>query len=235
MAAVNLLARGYKFDVSTDGTNWVHPKGLDNLSDKIDPNVENANEYDSDGWSSGEITLYNWSLVTGMHRKADAGVEDPGQALIRACRGQFGDAARLYVRWYRTDGIDEAWSGRAIVGVESRDTGVENIASWTVTFTGDGEATAITNPYSGSLAPVVTSATPSGAAAGTQVTIKGNGFTGVVPATGVKFGAVTATVTTVVSDSTIVAVMPAGSAGPAPVTVTNGTGVSNSLAYTRGA
>jgi hypothetical protein len=235
MAAVNLLARGYKFDVSTDGTNWVHPLGLDNLNDQLNPNVENANEYDSDGWSSSEITLYDWSLVTGMHRKKDAGVEDPGQKLIRDCRGEFGDEARLYVRWYRTDGIDEAWSGRAIVSVENRDTAVENIAGWTVTFKGDGPATKITNPFAESSAPVLTSALPSGAAEGDQVTIKGQGFTGTVPSTGVKFGAVAASSWVVVSDSVIVAVMPAGSAGSAAVTVTNATGVSNSLAYTRGA
>ena len=235
MTAVNLLARGYKFDVSTDGLTWVHPLGLDNLNDSLDPNIEKADEYDSNGWSSGEITMYDWSLVTGMHRKQDAGVEDPGQALIRACRGKFGDAARLYVRWYRTDGIDEAWQGRAIVKVENRDTSVTNIAAWTVTFKGDGVATPISNPYVAASAPVVTSASPSGAAAGAQVTIKGQGFTGTVATTGVKFGAVNATSWVVVSDSVIVAVMPAGSAGSAAVTVTNATGVSNSLAYTRGA
>ena len=234
MTAVNLLARGYKFDVSVDGSTWVHPLGLDNLNDSMDPNIEKANEYDSDGWSSGEITMYNWSLVTGMHRKKDAGVEDPGQSLIRACRGKFGDAARLYVRWYRTDGIDEAWSGRAIVKVENRDTAVENIAAWTVTFEGDGVATPIANPYVVASAPVLTSASPSGAAAGAQVTIKGQGFTGTVATTGVKFGAVNATSWVVVSDSVIVAVVPAGSAGAANVVVTNATGASTPLPYTRG-
>jgi hypothetical protein len=79
--------------------------------------------------------------------------------------------------------------------------------------------------------PAPVSATPSGAAAGAQVTILGSRFTG---SSAVKFGAVSA-VFTVVNDSTIVATMPAGSAGSAAVTVTNGSGVSASLAYTRGA
>lgn len=228
MTAVNLLARGYKFDVSTDATTWVHPLGLDNLNDKLDPNIENANEYDSDGWSSGEITLYNWSLVVGMHRKKDSGTEDPGQALIRACRGEFADGARLYVRWYRTDGIDEAWQGRAIVGVENRDTGVENIASWTVTFTGDGPATKISNPFSASSVPVVSSVSPNNGstAGGNLVTITGQGFTGVSGAAGVKFDSTNATSYVVVSDSKIVAEVPAGSAGSADVVVTNSTGAS---------
>ena len=119
--------------------------------------------------------------------------------------------------------------------VENRDTSVTNIAAWTVTFKGDGVATPISNPYVAASAPVVTSASPSGAAAGAQVTIKGQGFTGTVATTGVKFGAVNATSWVVVSDSVIVAVMPAGSAGAANVVVTNATGASTPFAYTRGA
>lgn len=224
MAAVNLLARGYKFDVSTDGTNWVHPLGLDNLNDQLNPNVENANEYDSDGWSSSEITLYDWSLVTGMHRKKDAGVEDPGQKLIRDCRGEFGDEARLYVRWYRTDGIDEAWSGRAIVSVENRDTAVENIAGWTVTFKGDGPATKISVPASSSV-PVVSSVSPASApaAGGDLVTIFGSGF---LTTTAVTFDTVAASDFNVVSDSALSVIVPAGTAGPADVVVTNSAGPS---------
>lgn len=235
MAAVNLLARGYRFEVSSDNTTWVRPKGLSDLNPSFDPNLEDANDYDSNGYSSKEITLIDWSVSVSYNRKMDTGVEDPGQALIRGCVGQFGDNARLYVRWYRTDGIAEAWSGRAIVGVENANTSTTDIASWNVTFTGDGVVAPITNPYAANVAPVVTAATPSGAAVGALVTIKGTGFTGTVPTTGVKFAAVNASSWSVVSDTTIVAVMPAGSAGSAPVTVTNATGVSNSFAYTRGA
>ena len=68
------------------------------------------------------------------------------------------------------------------------------------------------------------------------MTIKGSGFSGVTGAAGVKFGAVNATSYTVVSGSTIVAVVPAGTAGSAPVTVTHPTnGTSAPLTYTRGA
>lgn len=234
MAAVNLLARGYRFEVSVDGTTWVRPKGLNNLDPSFDPNLEDANDYDSNGWSSQEITMIDWSVNVGMNRKSDTGVEDPGQALIRACVGQFGDAARLYVRWYRTDGIAEAWSGRAIVGVANANTATTDIAAWNVTFTGDGVCSQIANPYSVASVPAITAATPSGVATGGLVTIKGQNFTGTVPTTGVKFGGTNATSWSVVSDSSIVAIMPAGSAGSAPVVVTNATGASASFAYTRG-
>ena len=79
--------------------------------------------------------------------------------------------------------------------------------------------------------PAPVSASPSGAAAGAPVVILGSRFSG---SSAVKFGAVSA-VFTVVNDSTIVATVPAGTAGSAPVTVTNGSGVSSALPYTRGA
>ena len=228
MTAVNLLARGYRFDVSTDGSTWVRPKGLNNLAPSFDPNLEDANEYDSDGFGSQEITLQNWSVSVGMNRKADAGVEDAGQVLIRATQAQFGDSARLYVRWYRTDGIAEAWSGRALVSVSPSGTSTTDIASWDVTFTGDGVVTAIANPYAAASVPVISSVSPAtgAAAGGTLITIRGQNFTGTVATTGVKFGGVNAPSWSVVSDSTIVAVTPAHAAGLVDVLVTNATGPS---------
>jgi hypothetical protein len=51
----------------------------------------------------------------------------------------------------------------------------------------------------------------------------------------VKFGATNATSWLVVSDSLIVAVMPAGTAGAANITVTNSAGTSPAFTYVRGA
>jgi hypothetical protein len=50
----------------------------------------------------------------------------------------------------------------------------------------------------------------------------------------VKFGADTAAEFTVVNGATILAVMPAGAAGAAPVMVTTPVGDSPAFAYTRG-
>lgn len=82
--------------------------------------------------------------------------------------------------------------------------------------------------------PTILAATPGGAAAGALVTITGTRFTGTVAVTGVKFGAVNASAWVVVSDSTIVAVMPAGAAGAANVVVTNPAGASAAFVYNRG-
>jgi hypothetical protein len=84
-------------------------------------------------------------------------------------------------------------------------------------------------------APTITSVAPAAAVAGSQITITGIGFTGASGAAAVKIGAANASAYTVVSDSTIVATMPAGTAGSAPIVVTNSTGASAAFAYTRGA
>lgn len=79
--------------------------------------------------------------------------------------------------------------------------------------------------------PALISALPTAAATGVQVTIKGSKFTGT---TAITFGAASVTQWTVLDDSTIVAVMPTGTSGSAAVTVTNASGASTPLAYTRG-
>lgn len=107
-----------------------------------------------------------------------------------------------------------------------------NLAQASVQLPVLGTPTIAANP---STAPTLVSALPSGASVGQLVTIRGAGFTGTVAVTGVKFNAVNATSWSVADDNTIVAVMPAGTAGSAPIIVTNAIGASTALAYTRGA
>jgi hypothetical protein len=77
----------------------------------------------------------------------------------------------------------------------------------------------------GAVAPTVTELDPTGGptAGGNLVTIEGTGFTGVTGAAGVKFGATNATSYTVIDDTTISALAPAGT-GTVNVTVTHPTG-----------
>lgn len=79
--------------------------------------------------------------------------------------------------------------------------------------------------------PAVTAAAPSGAAAGATVTVTGTGFLG---ASAVRFGSANAASFSVLSDTQLTAVVPAGAAGSAAIKVINAVGESNSLAYTRG-
>lgn len=235
-ADVRRLARSTAVDVSVDGaTNWLRVLGRTDTAPQVTPNKQDSSDYDSAGWTSFEITMQGWVLTMKYNKLSSGGSPDPTQELIRSCVGQFADAARLYVRWYDTDGGAEAYQGRAIVEYQRSKTAVADLAEVQVTCTGDGELTSIENPYAPAVAPVITNVTPSGIGTGGQVEIVGQNFTGTVASTGVKFGGTAATSFVVVSDSVIVAVLPSGSAGATTVTVTNATGPSAAVNYTRAA
>lgn len=80
--------------------------------------------------------------------------------------------------------------------------------------------------------PVITSALPSGAAAGDTVTLAGSNMTGV---TAVTVGGTAATAVVVTGPTGVTFEVPAGSAGSAPIVATNGVGSSAPFPYTRGA
>lgn len=232
---VSQLASKWVLQVDTSNSlvlgtgTWVNVFAVQSfVPTKTDTMVDNT-DYDSVGYGSQVPTLSMWGLTVGFARKRYSGALDVGQEFFRA---QNDAKALTHVRWFdRTAGIEayEAWGYPTWENQGGDAKTDEKINS---TINGAGARNTITNPYATSIAPVVSSASPSGVAVGGLVRIVGAAFLG---ATLVKFGAVTATVTDIVSDSLIEAVMPAGSAGSAAVTVTNAVGVSNSLAYTRGA
>lgn len=229
------LARRFKVDVSTDGTNWVPLKGITDLNTSEKPTTQSTADYDNDGFDSTEKTLTSWSVAVKMNRQNTNGVFDPGQEILRTTQYKFQELARAYVRWYDRNGAPEAHSGKALVSYVQSKTGVADVEEITATLDGDGILSDISNPVSVTNVPVITSVSPTAAAVGSLVNIQGAYFTGTITSTGVKFGGVSATTWVVVSDSLIVAEVPAGSAGSAPVIVTNATGASNSFPYTRGA
>lgn len=229
------LARRFRVDVSTDDVNYVQIKGVNDYNPQVANTEADASAYDTDGWGSTEITLKNWSASVKTFVRTEAGVLDPGIKLCRDTQLAFGDQARLWVRSYDRNTGKEARKGRAIVTYNRSKSGVTDLDEVQIDFKGDGALVDIADVAITVPAPVVLSATPSGAAAGAQVTITGANFVGVLTTTGVKFGATNATSWTVVSANTIVAIVPTGTAGSAPITVTNATGASNAFPYTRGA
>ena len=229
------LARRFRVDVSDLATPnaWVPFKGINDFSPPVTPNLQAADDYDAGGWSAFEKTMQAWVATIKALRKTTAGVFDPGQELVRSKQLGFADAARINVRWYDRNGAPEAFQGVAIVGWVPSKTGVVDLDEITCTLTGDGTLAPIVNPGTAATAAIIMAATPSGAAAGSMVQISGSGFAGTTGATGVKFGGVNASSYIVVSDSLIVAIMPAGSAGSAPIVVTNPVGASTAFPYTR--
>lgn len=230
------LARRFKQDVSTNGTSWVPLGAINDFAPTENPTTQGADTYDTNGFNAFEKTMTGWKCVSKFYMPTTAQVpSDPGQALLQATRFQFGTAARIYTRWYDRNGGTEAFSGLALVDWNQSKTSVPDIAEVTATLTGDGILTQISNPYASAVVPVILSVTPTAQTATNLITITGGGFLGTVATTGVTVGGVNSTGWTVISDNTIVAKIPTGSAGSAPIIVTNAIGASAGFAYTRGA
>ncbi|KON72601.1 hypothetical protein M768_13925 [Cellulosimicrobium cellulans F16] len=227
----------WRLDVDTSATatpSWVQARAMQNFVPGINSTVQDSSDYDSEGWGSDAVTLRKAQPTATFLRKESptTGAYDPGQEALREAASNLELA---HIRWYERKAGGEAWEGYALVQWAPQGGAVEGLQSVNVTLLVQGKPESIANPTVATTVPVVTSVLPSGAAAGTQVTIKGAGFTGVTGAAGVKFGATNATAYTVVDNSTIVATLPAGSAGSANVVVTNGVGASTAFPYTRGA
>lgn len=140
------LARRFKCDVSTDGTTWTPILGINDLNPQVSATMQDANDYDTDGWGRSEVTLRSWTLDIKANRKMTASAYDPGQELCRGAQDKFGSAARLQVRWYDRNGGQEAYQGTGLVEYNQSKTGVTDIEEVAIKFTGDGPRTLITNP-----------------------------------------------------------------------------------------
>lgn len=234
------LARKFRIDVTADLTltgGWLQLNGVSDFQPLDKPTLIDTSAYDSNGSATSEKTFETWTATATVFRRQTAGVYDAAQELVRlATVGQFGNACRVGIRWYDKSAGPEAYQGVAIVEWARAKTGVTDIDAVTITFTGtDIPLAPITNPGVAAVAPLILSALPTAVSVGNLVTITGAGFAGTIATTGVKFGATNATGWIVVSDSVIVATMPAGSAGAANVVVTNAVGASTAFSYTRGA
>ena len=231
------LARSIAVDISSDDITYLNlPSRVDNAP-QLDPQTVDSTDVDTDGFTSAEVVLISGNLVAKFNSLINAGTPNPAHELVEGCVGQFGDGARLWVRWYDTDGGTRGYKARAIVKVQYSKTGVGDLREVTVTFQLDGTVTKLT---AGEIAaaignadvPVITSVTPAGVGTGGLVTIKGLHFTG---ASAVTIHAIAMTHYEVISDTVISAVLPSDAAGAEPVIVTTPAGPSAAFTYTRAA
>lgn len=239
-ADVRRLARNQSVDVSADGVSWLNARARTDNNSSFAPNKVDSTDVDTDGFMTATITLQNGTVVIKYNSLINGGTTNPSHDLIESCEGQFDDASFLYIRVYDNDGGKRGWSGLALCEVGFSKTGVADLREVTATFTWQGSPTKmstgdIATAIGDASLPAIAAATPSAAAVTTLLTIVGQHFTGVTGASHVTIGGTNATKYTVVSDSVIVAVVPAGSAGSADIVVTNVAGPSSAFAYTRGA
>ena len=197
--------------------------------------------YDDLGAANEDVTgrSFATSFTVQGNRSTTTGLYRPELEEILAASKSKGSAAVVDVRWYHkpeTGTPNPNDAGRADVTVEAtrQNTGNAETEVYAVSLTGKGEFTPIDNPFTGwgATAPIIGGVTPAGAGTGDIIVINGSGLLG---ATAVKFAAVNAAEFVVISASSVVAVLPSGSAGPVAITVVTPGGTSAEFSYTRAA
>ena len=239
------LGFSYEYGVDIDLTpggapTWQPVRRISAANPAVKPITADAATYDDFGAPNDQKTSESWSLDFAVQvNRLASGAYAPEVEQLKSYTepDAVGALSVAHIRWYDkpasgTANAGEAYEGFAYVTIDRAKTGNADTGTWTITLTGQGKRTKIANPFTGwgAAAPTVTGATPSGAAAGALVTVTGSQF---LTATSVKFAAVSAVTFSIVSGSTIVVIVPAGTAGSAPITVINPTGTSNALPYVR--
>ncbi|MFD2792585.1 phage tail tube protein [Promicromonospora vindobonensis] len=221
---------------------WLPIRRALNVVPAMTPITQPAQTYDDKGSPNDDVSAWSWvlALAAFVNRSATTGQPVPELKVIQDRYGdKIGENAKVGVRYYHkpADGSTpdpaEAFQGVATAAYTRNNAGPEGTnEQWGITLTGVGYATRIANPFTGwaddTDLPVIAGILPAGQTVGEQITISGQGFSGT---TGVTIDTLPAEFT-LVSDATIVAVIPATAAGAAPVVVTDANGPSVAVDYT---
>lgn len=204
--------------------------------------VQDASSYDDQGSANEEVTGRSFAAAFTVQGNRDltTGKYLPElEALLAASRAK-GAAALVDVQFYNKPEIGTANptdAGRATgrVSVTRQNSGNTGVETFAVQFTGKGEYEPIANPWTGWADPVdpaIQSISPTGALSGELVTITGEGF---LDASAVTFDTLPADDFTVISATTISAIVPTDTAGDVAVVVSTPAGDSPAFTYSRGA
>lgn len=231
---------GLDINLGTSGApSWQPIRRISAWAPTYPATTQDVASYDDRGAENTDVTGRSFATaftVQGNRSTVTGAYLPEVEALLAAAKG-IGSAAVVDIRWYHkpdvgTPNPTDAGRASCTVEVTRQNTGNAEAESFSVSLTGKGRFTPITNPFAGwdVSKPVLSAITPSGAAANDLVTITGSGLLG---ATSVMFGTVSATDFVVANGATIIAQLPAGTAGSVNVTVTTPGGTSTALAYTR--
>jgi IPT/TIG domain len=236
---VTALARRYRIDIDTatfPAVAYTQLFGVEDAKLIEERRTEEDEMYDDEGAMREAVTGYNWRLEIKLAYSTNlaGSALDTVHAFLRtkfkATRIASAQASEFGIRWYDRDGLDSGDAHEGRVYVKSWSLGAGKGRDMVdIVLQGQGALADITNP-AGSLTPTVTGLTPATGddAGGNLVDIFGQHFKpgGVDDISAVVFGANAATDWTTVSDSHIVAIAPAGSAGTVAVRVTTDAGQS---------
>jgi hypothetical protein len=231
--------------------NFIDVRRLFGYSPTFTPATSDARTYDDAGAQNNSVDAWSFALgfSTFVNRSRETGeyLEEIEALRQRTLPTSIDTDAEIEIQFFHkpTKGapnLTDAGQGFATVSYQRGQTGADGQnETWNWTLTGVGAYTPIENPFEGwaDEAPLVSTVEPATGPADELVTLRGTGFkdaSGTVLVTapdGVKFGTVNAGDYTVVNATTIVATVPAGAAGSAPITVKSANGTSEARAFAR--
>lgn len=219
------------------GAAWVNVPDITAVNPAFAPKTRNRSSYAAKGKARPNTYARDMTLSFNVEvvRNGAGSYQNELQYLLDKSV-MLGKDNQVRFRVFDVEGAD--WAHEGVFNLEQGrpSTGDEDAGWFSFTGSSVGGTTKIPNPVNAALLPQIAAAYPSGAAAGAAVFIEGLAFTGALASGGVKFGGVNATTVTVIDDKRIRAIVPAGAAGPAAITVVTPIGTSPvALPYTRGA
>lgn len=148
------LARRFLIDIDTaypSTASWSQLTGVTEFAPKVEATLQDADDYDSDGWGGSEVTMVKWSAeITFLRQKDNVGAFPAAhQALLDAAASVDPADRRIHIRWYDRDGGTEAYEGTGVIQLERANSAVADLDAAKVTLTaaaGSAQLLTITNP-----------------------------------------------------------------------------------------
>ena len=145
------LAREWRLEINMgtdEAPDWQVCPGIREFQPESEPNIEDASDYDSDGWAGNEKTAQSWKVTIKIRRKANKSVKvyNAVHEAIRLAHYAYGDANKIRLRYMNRNGLPEAYQGKAIPNWKPAGGEYSALGETDIEFTGDGPLTPITNP-----------------------------------------------------------------------------------------
>lgn len=155
---------GFSYEYAVDinlGTaespNWQQIRFISAVDPQVTPVTQDAATYDDLGSPNAVKLSESWTLgfSVQVQRQSSGGfLPEVEKLLALAGPDSVGNQATGHFRWYDdpATGIpsdNDAFEGRGTVQVSRGQTGNDQIGAWSVTITGQGRRTSITNPLNG--------------------------------------------------------------------------------------
>lgn len=140
------LARNWAFQVKIADT-WTFVRSIMSFDPQIADALQDAGDYETGAWGAQISTGKDWTISVGVGRKLDENAApDPGVEYLRDRGVGVGKDGLVEIRWWRTDGLPDAYQGRASVNFTSTGGDKRALQGATVTLTGYGRLNTISKP-----------------------------------------------------------------------------------------